>query len=209
MWSIIVKGGIIMVPLGICSVLALYIIIERGIYFLNYKEDGRDLARRLKSLLAEGRWDEAEKLVSMHPEDSYVRIAAQSLKDKESIIRGDEGAVQSIAQDELNQYQRGLALLDTIVTAAPMLGLLGTVTGIISSFQILAATVGQATAQSISQGIAEALITTATGLFIAIPSLFFLNGYQRRIESEAQKLTQFAQSLIELIRGGGSRETAN
>lgn len=209
MWSIIVKGGFIMIPLGICSLLALYVIIERAIFFLSYTEDGRDLPRRMKSILTERRWDEAEKIVSMHPTDAYVRIMAHSLKHKENILRGDDGEVQFMAQEELNCCQKGLVLLDTIVTAAPMLGLLGTVTGIISSFQILASATGQATAQSISQGIAEALITTATGLFIAIPSLFFLNGYQRRIENQAQKLSQFGQAVVELIRGGDSRETSN
>lgn len=209
MWSVIVRGGMIMVPLGICSLMAVYVIVERCIFFLTQNDDGFDLTRRLKSLLLEGRWDEADKIVSMQPTDPYVRIMAQSLKSKNDILRGEEGDVQRVAQEELNRFQRGMVLLDTIVTAAPMLGLLGTVTGIISSFQVLATSAGNATAQSVSLGIAEALITTAAGLFIAIPSLFFLNGFQRRIENQAQKLSQYSQTVIELIRGGGSREASN
>jgi biopolymer transport protein ExbB len=117
--------------------------------------------------------------------------------------------VEMAAQEELNGFQRGLVLLDTIVTAAPMLGLLGTVTGIINSFNILAITSGQATTQSISQGIAEALIATATGLVIAIPTIFFLNFFQKRVESEAKKLSQYGQAVLDVIRGGEHGGTAN
>ena len=88
-----------------------------------------------------------------------------------------------------------------------MLGLLGTVTGIINSFQVLSTTFGRPSAQSISQGIAEALITTAAGLMIAIPALFFLNYFNRKVETQAQKLSQFGQAVVDLIRGGGTGET--
>ena len=129
------------------------------------------------------------------------------LDNREAIKNGEEAEVQNAAQEELTTYQRGLGILDTIVTAAPMLGLLGTVTGIINSFQVLSTTFGRPSAQSISQGIAEALITTAAGLMIAIPALFFLNYFNRKVETQAQKLSQFGQAVVDLIRGGGTSET--
>lgn len=202
MWSILVKGGFVMIPLVLCSILAMYIIVERLIFFFRASDDGWELIRRIKPLLKTGHWDEARLIIGKLTSDSYSRILSQGLANRASILKGDDSEVEAAAQEELNLCQRGLTLLDTIVTAAPMLGLLGTVTGIISSFNILALTSGQATTQTISKGIGEALIATATGLVIAIPTLFFLNFFQKRVEFEARRLSQFGQAVIDLIRGG-------
>ncbi|HHZ20500.1 MAG TPA: MotA/TolQ/ExbB proton channel family protein [Firmicutes bacterium] len=207
MWSVLVKGGFIMIPLCICSLVALYVIIERLIFYATYTEDGKALLRRIRPMIANGHWDEARNLVFSHPTDAYVRVLSVGLDNREAIKNGEEAEVQNAAQEELTTYQRGLGILDTIVTAAPMLGLLGTVTGIINSFQVLSTTFGRPSAQSISQGIAEALITTAAGLMIAIPALFFLNYFNRKVETQAQKLSQFGQAVVDLIRGGGTGET--
>lgn len=208
MWSVLVKGGFLMIPLGICSIVALYVVIERLIFYCSFTEDGKALLRRVRPMIANDHWDEARNLVFAHPTDAYVRVLAAGLDNREAVKNGEEVEVQNAAQEELTTYQRGLSVLDTIVTAAPMLGLLGTVTGIISSFQVLSASLGQPSAQSISQGIAEALITTAAGLFIAIPALFFLNYFNRKVEDQAQRMSQFGQAVLDLIRGGGSGETS-
>lgn len=208
MWSILVKGGFVMIPLSLCSILALYIIVERLIYYLRTTEDCWAILRRIKPFIRSGQWNEA-RLAIAESSNPYSRILAKSLVSHESILAGDDTPVEMAAQEELNYFQRGLVLLDTIVTAAPMLGLLGTVTGIISSFNILALTSGQATTQSISQGIAEALIATATGLVIAIPTLFFLNFFQKRVEIESKKLAQFGEAVLDVIRGGEHGGVAN
>jgi biopolymer transport protein ExbB len=202
MWSIIVKGGIVMVPLGFCSILALYVIVDRLIFFFRFTEDGWILLKRLRPLLSNGHWEEAKTMVSSHPSDAFIRILSKGMNNMDLIRQGETNELKEVAQDELNRCQKGLVLLDTIVTAAPMLGLLGTVIGIINSFQILSVAIGSSTAQAISRGIAEALITTAAGLFIAIPALFFLNYFQRRVEEQANRLSQFGQAVLDLIRGG-------
>lgn len=202
MWSIIVKGGLVMVPLGICSVLALYVIVDRLIYFFRFTEDGWILLKRLRPLLSNGHWEEAKTMVTSHPSDAFIRILSKGMNNADVIRQGEINELKEAAQDELNHCQKGIVLLDTIVTAAPMLGLLGTVIGIIDSFQVLSSTMGPSTAQAISRGIAEALITTAAGLCIAIPSLFFLNYFQRRVEEQANRLSQFGQAVFDLIRGG-------
>jgi biopolymer transport protein ExbB len=102
---------------------------------------------------------------------------------------------------ELRGLQRGLNLLDTVVTASPLLGLLGTVTGIIKSFTALAvASPGQAV--QLSAGIAEALYNTAFGLSIAIPALFFVNIFYGIAEKRAKELTTSTREILTILDKG-------
>ena len=93
--------------------------------------------------------------------------------------------------------ERGLGLLNVIITAAPLLGLLGTVTGIISSLNVLAALQGVASPAQLSGGIAEALLTTAFGLIIAIPALFLMHWFNGIIEKRIQMMNQMGKEFLD------------
>ena len=107
--------------------------------------------------------------------------------------------IETAGETELQGLQRGLGVLDTIVTISPLLGLLGTVTGIIRSFTALSMA-GGSQANQLSLGIAEALFTTAFGLAIAIPSLFFLNLFYGIVERKLQYLNAISRSTLAVLQ---------
>lgn len=198
MWQFFVKGGLAMYPLAICSVMALIIIIERILFFSRIPKDDPDY-HTLKKLLSQGKLNEA-KVLSGRQNSAIGRVMASVIKQWEADKRLLESAVQSAGEMELNQLQRGLNILDTIVTASPLLGLLGTVTGIIKTFLALSASNGQAA--QLSAGIAEALYTTAFGLSIAIPTLFCVNIFYGIAEKRALDLNSKCRETMTILQEG-------
>ena len=97
------------------------------------------------------------------------------------------------------KLERRLPALDTIVSVSPLLGILGTVTGIINSFQVLSGLEGVTSPQALSAGIAEALITTATGLIIAIPSLALYNWLSSIVDRRILEMNRCSEELIDLL----------
>jgi len=103
-------------------------------------------------------------------------------------------AMESAAADQIKRMQRFMGVLDTMITVAPLLGIFGTVIGIISSFEMLGAS-GIEDPKTVTAGIAQALITTATGLGIAIFSVFPFNYFNSRVEKAAHTIEKYATSL--------------
>ncbi|MCL6588891.1 MAG: MotA/TolQ/ExbB proton channel family protein [Firmicutes bacterium] len=198
MWQFFVKGGLAMYPLTVCSILALIIIIERILFFSRIPNDDPEY-QTLKKLLSQGKINEA-KVLSDRWNSAISRVTASAVKQWEADKRLLESAIQSAGETELNHLQRGLSILDTIVTASPLLGLLGTVTGIIKTFLALSASNGQAA--QLSAGIAEALYTTAFGLSIAIPALFFVNIFYGIAEKRALDLNSKCREIITILQEG-------
>ena len=128
------------------------------------------------------------------------RIASKAITYWEGHGKNLDSVVQSAGEEELNQLQRGLSILDTIVTASPLLGLLGTVIGIIKTFVALSITSGQSA--QLSAGIAEALYNTAFGLSIAIPVLFFVNIFYAIAEKRASDLNSNCREIMTMLEEG-------
>jgi biopolymer transport protein ExbB len=148
--------------------------------------------------LSQGKINES-KLVTAKWDSPLARMAEVGLAQYEADTGRLESAMESAGQLELKRFQRGLGVLDTIVTASPLLGLLGTVTGIIRSFTGLSLT-GAAQSAQLSLGIAEALYNTAFGLIIAIPCLFFVNYFYNIAEKRALQLNQEGQEILALLQ---------
>jgi biopolymer transport protein ExbB len=161
----------------------------------------------LKAYLNQGKFAEA-KTVTANWNSSFGRIADAMLSHLTLSPKSLEAIVESVGYNELKRFERGLGVLDTIVTASPLLGLLGTVTGIIRAFGALGEVQNQAV--HLSSGIAEALYTTAFGLSIAIPTLFCVNIFYKIVERNAQKLTAGSQEILGIIerKSGGQNEVA-
>jgi biopolymer transport protein ExbB len=123
--------------------------------------------------------------------DYVVRILVAGILHREFSMGK---AMETAAADEIQKMRRYLIILDTMITIAPLLGIFGTVTGIISSFELLGAG-GIQNPQAVTAGIAQALITTATGLAIAIPSVFAYNHFNARAEKAALAVEKYATSL--------------
>jgi biopolymer transport protein ExbB len=200
MWEFFIKGGVLMIPLALCSFGAVVIIIERLLFFSFGEKDDIEGKDGIIHFLSQGKFDEVKSII-LRLNSATARIAQaameQMVKDKSLL----ETAIQSAGVAEVNRMERGLGILDTIVTASPLLGLLGTVTGIIRSFTALS--VGGVTqAAHLSLGIAEALYTTAFGLAIAIPALFFLNLFTGIVERRTEQLTSTCQEILTILNKG-------
>jgi biopolymer transport protein ExbB len=191
MMNIFIKGGPVMYPLLACSIIALTVIIERLFFWIREDMRGnRALVDSVLELCQQGDWGAVkEKVVGSN--DFVIRILVNGILHREfSMTR----AMESAAAEEIKRMRRYMAVLDTMITVAPLLGIFGTVIGIISSFELLG-TGGIEDPRAVTTGIAQALITTATGLGIAILSVFPYNYFNTRVENAALTIEKYATSL--------------
>jgi biopolymer transport protein ExbB len=191
MWQIFDQGGPVMYPLLACSVIALSVVIERAIFWLRLQIQRQpSLVDEILELSREGDW-ESIRQKTMHKKDYLIKILVNGILHREfSMVK----AMESAAADEIKHMRRFMGVLDTMITVAPLLGIFGTVLGIISSFEILGAA-GIEHPQDVTSGIAQALITTAAGLGIAILSVFPYNYFNSRVENAAMRIEKYATSL--------------
>ena len=191
MIDIFIKGGPVMYPLLACSIIALTVIIDRLLFW--FREDMRrdqSLVDRVLELCRSGNWDEVRKKVA-GSNDFVIRILISGILHREFSMTK---AMESGAAEEIKRMRRYMGVLDTMITVSPLLGIFGTVIGIINSFEILG-TSGIEHPQAVTAGIAQALITTAAGLGIAILSVFPYNYFNTRVENAALTIEKYATSL--------------
>ena len=192
MVGVIIKGGIVMIPLIACSLISLALTIERFIFWTKLKS--RDVLQQILSLVEDGEFQQALKLskISSQP---VARVLAAGIAHRNP---APAKAMEAAAQVEIPILKSRLGVLDTIVTLAPLLGLLGTVVGMIGSFDIMSeAGLGQP--HAVTGGVAEALIATATGLLIAILTLVSYNYFTAKAEREIDHIEYFSSSLELLL----------
>ncbi|UCG64470.1 MAG: MotA/TolQ/ExbB proton channel family protein [Deltaproteobacteria bacterium] len=191
MIDVFLKGGPIMYPLLICSIIALTVIIERILFWIveDHRRD-QGLVNDVLSLAERGDWEAVRTSIG-DSKDFALRILVAGILHKEFSMAK---AMETAATDEMDRMRRHLPILDTIITVSPLLGIFGTVIGIILSFEILGSA-GIEEPQAVTAGIAQALITTASGLGIAILSLFPYNYFNSRVEKAAAYIEKYATSL--------------
>ena len=191
MWHIFDKGGPVMYPLLACSIIALGVVIDRTIFWLKLGFQRKpSLVDEVLELSRQGDWESIRKR-TIDAKDYIIKIMVSGILHREfSMIK----AMESAAADEIKHMRRFMSVLDTMITVAPLLGIFGTVLGIISSFEILGS-VGIERPQEVTSGIAQALITTAAGLGIAILSVFPYNYFNSRVENSAVLIEKYATSL--------------
>ena len=191
MLEIFKNGGPVMYPLALCSIISLTIIIERSFFWIKIgMQRNQKLVDKVLKLSRQGDWEGVKKAAS-GSNNYVVRIIVSGILHREySMIK----AMESAAADEINRMQRFMGGLDTMITIAPLMGILGTVIGIIASFEMLGAS-GIENPQAVTGGIAQALITTATGLSIAIITVFPYNYFNSRIKKAAAIMEKYATSF--------------
>lgn len=202
MLALFQKGGPVMWPLLVASLVATSVIIER-IFFVTRTQLHRNASavERMFAAIEHGGIEEATRL-GLGSSDFVARTLGRALEHRD--ISFTNGLLQA-AGNELQRFNRGLSILDTVITLAPLLGLFGTVTGMIRAFGLLGPGDLSAPAQ-ITGGIAEALIATAFGLLIAMMALLPFNYLNARLERARQEIENSAACLELFLLKVGKRE---
>jgi biopolymer transport protein ExbB len=191
--GIIIKGGPVMAPLLVCSIIALAVVIEQFLFWRRISS--RQAVEEMLDLVERGEIVKASS-IGNQADTPLGRVLTSGLAHRNPSITK---ALEVAAQKEVPVLKQRLTILDTIITLAPLLGLLGTVTGMIGSFGIMSQSgIGQP--HAITGGVAEALIATATGLLIAILTLVPYNYFTSRAEREMEEIEYYA-SRLELLLG--------
>jgi biopolymer transport protein ExbB len=191
MLDIFVKGGPVMYPLLACSIISLTVIIERFFFWIRvYAYHNQTLVDEILELCREGNW-ESVKAKATGSKDHIIRILVNGILHRQFSMAK---AMESAAAEEIKRMRRYMRVLDTMITVAPLLGIFGTVIGIITSFEILGSA-GIEHPEAVTAGIAQALITTATGLGIAILTVFPYNYFNSKVEYAALAIEKYATSL--------------
>lgn len=195
MLEIFMAGGPVMWPLLLCSLVALTVILERAWFWGRF-----DLAEDKNGIELLLEYCEKGKDTSIDPgikirKGAVFRMLQSGLAHWEF---SSTKAMESVAQAEHKKMRRGMGVLDTIITAAPMLGILGTVIGIINSFDMLSQS-GIEDPRAVVSGIAEALITTASGLVISVATVFPFNYFNSRIDNALDVFEDYGNRLEILL----------
>src|SRR5574337_1358701 len=186
--TLLVKGGPVMIPLLCCSVIALAVVIERGLFWWRQRPSGE--TKQILELASAGKWEDALQFGEI-ASSPVARVLAAGIRHRNP---APTLAMEAAAHEELARLRRYLPLLDTVITLSPLLGLLGTVTGMISSFGVMASG-GINQPHAITGGVAEALIATATGLGIAIATLVPYNYFAARVERILGDIERYGSRL--------------
>ncbi len=206
MWEIVLSGGWTMVPIIACSVIALAIVAER-FWTLQIK---RVIPRHLVAQV--WHWHNSKQLDMEHIKQlrgssPLGRVLASGLDNLGHDREIMKEAIEETGRHVIHELERYLNSLGTIAAITPLLGLLGTVIGMIKVFtQLTSSELGNV--NSLAGGISEALITTAAGLVVAIPTLLFYRYFRGRIDELVIRMEQEAIKLIEVLHGQREKDSS-
>jgi biopolymer transport protein ExbB len=199
MLDIFVKGGWVMYPLLLSSVLALTVALERFWYLRKRKILIPEIISVLDQIKSPGDLHLAKSICDKF-KGPFSRIVQTSINNEDLPAEELRVLVEDEGRQEVRVLQRGLVTLETIATIAPLMGLLGTVLGMIKVFNVIE-TLGVGQAKALSGGISEALITTATGLIIGIPVFIAYNYFNHRADAFILDMEKYVILLLnKLIR---------
>lgn len=194
MWEMLVKGGIAMIPLGICSIIVLAIIVERAINLRRKKIIRPELINLIENINKPEDINDAFVLCR-HEDGAFVSVIRTGLENINISREAFREAIVDQGRQEMQSLEKGLVVLEVIAGIAPFLGLLGTVMGMIHVFQLISVE-GTGGTKYLSGGIAEALVATVTGLIIAIIALIFYHIFVKKVESIGLEIEKYSNKLL-------------
>lgn len=197
MFDIIQKGGILMYPIIFLSVLSLAIFLERLFSLRTEKYAPKKFLEKLFTLLSSKSFEDAKSLCDLQ-KCSIGEISKNILNNLDLPISRLMELVEETGRFESRKLEKFLPTLQTIATISPLLGLLGTVIGMIKTF-IAISQEGIGNAQALAGGISEALLTTAAGLSVAIPTVIFYHIIRHKSEKITDELEIAASKMVNLI----------
>jgi len=203
MWELIRAGNVMMIPLGICSLVGLTVFLERLIALRQSKIIFPEVVEAVATLPASDNHDIAYAITDRNPGPfaTVVRAGLDHADDEWQIVRD---VLQETGRQEAVKLVRNLNILEIVAAVAPLLGLLGTVTGMIRVFATVS-DLGLGNPEHLSSGISEAMVTTAAGLIIGIPTLVAYHWLQGRANAIIFDLERYASQTLDYLRTQAKR----
>jgi biopolymer transport protein ExbB len=206
-FSMIVKGGIVMIPIILGSIVALAIILERGWALWKIRLDFEQFAQETFLHLERGQFSKAlERCETVkHPIGDVFKLGILNLNFKRQEI---ESMMEREGDEQIQYLEQYLGALLIIIGVEPMLGFLGTIIGLIRAFMAWEQLGPNITVSALAAGIYQAMITTASGLSVAIPAYILYHLIVGKIKSHAQEMTYYSEELLDILarsREGGVR----
>jgi len=198
-WELISAGGWLMLPILVSSVIAVAIVIERLWTLRASKIAPPNLLSQVWRWVKDGQLD-AVKLKTLRADSPLGEVLAAGLANSRHGREIMKESIQEAAGKVIHEMERYLSTLGTIAAITPLLGLLGTVVGMIDVFSAIMIQ-GTGNTGALAGGISTALVTTAAGLTVAIPALFFHRFFVRRIDELVIAMEQEATKLVEVVQG--------
>ena len=198
MWDLSLKGGVIMIPLLILSILAIYIFIERAVVIRKAAREDRTFMDRIKDYIHEGDIDAALNLCKK-TDTPYARLIEKGITRLGRPMNDVLVARENVGNLEVAKLEKGFPWLATAAAGAPMLGFLGTVTGMVRAFYNMASAGTSADITTLSGGIYEALVTTVAGLVVGIIALFAYNYLVARVDGVVNQLEAKTMEFMDLL----------
>ena len=192
------KGGIVMIPLLLGSILTLAIVIERAFSLRAKKIIIPEIVTAVERIKCPEDIRVAESICETYP-GTFANVMLPALRNRDLNREELKEFIVDQGRQEVRTLERGLVGLETIAGVAPLLGLMGTVVGMIKVFNVISQQ-GLGQANVLSGGISEALITTVTGLAIGIPALIAYNYFTSKAEGVVMDIEKYTASLLHRIR---------
>lgn len=197
-WEMTVKGGWVMIPIALVSIVAVYIFVERYMVIKKAMKEDQSFMNRVKEFIHEGKVDAAIRL-AQSTDTPVSRMIEAGISRIGRPMSDVNIAIENVGRLEIYKLERGLATLAAASGAAPMLGFLGTVLGMIRAFYDMSVAGGSVDLTILSNGIYTAQITTAAGLIVGIPAYFFYNILVSRIQTVVFILETRTSEFMDLL----------
>ena len=207
MFDLIAKGGIVLWVIMGLSVVGAAIIIERILYFRRITVDEDKLFQRIKASVEKGHFDEAMSICdnNLSPLSALIKVG---IEHREYPELAQKEVLKDAANQEVPKLERNVSALGTIAHIAPLLGLLGTVTGTMQAFGVLGRFGAVADPSILAKGVSEALVTTVAGIVVAVPAVIFYNYLVTKVNLILIKMENQVTALILMINSGKRRTEA-
>lgn len=205
LWDFVEKGGVMMIPIGICSFIAMAVFIERLVSLRRENIIPKSFIAGLKKILKKDPTNKTAAIKYCKKNKSPVaNVFASGIKSLDGSIENMQKHIDDAGSREVVKLRRFVRVLSVIASITPLMGLLGTIFGMIRAFQTVAV-MGEALGQTelLAEGIYEAMITTAAGLCVAIPVLIAYHLISSKIDRLVADIDQMTVDFLEELEGGG------
>lgn len=197
--DLLLKGGLVMIPIGLLSFIAVYLIIERMLVYKKMDKDPSPFLDKIQSLIIQGDLKSARAYCEQ-TNTPFARMIDRGLSKIGTPLANIEASIENVGKVELYNLEKNLSTLATISGLGPMLGFLGTVTGMVQAFIAMAQEEGTISPKLLSSGIYEAMVTTVGGLIVGIIAYVGYNYLVTKLQKIIHQMEYASVEFLELLQ---------